>query len=67
MNYIKLKGKILFDPVNLTKKHRLQADWKKVAYIQFEGDICEYYAWFINKRYDLQLNKPIRKGSRYNN
>lgn len=26
----------------------------------FDGDICEYYAWFIQKRYNLVLNKPIR-------
>jgi hypothetical protein len=25
-----------------------------------EGDICEYYAWFLKKRYDISLNKPIR-------
>ena len=26
----------------------------------FDGDITEYYAWFINKRYNLVLNKPLR-------
>lgn len=26
----------------------------------FEGDVAEYYAWFIEKRYNLKLNKPLR-------
>ena len=26
----------------------------------FEGDVAEYYAWFIKKRYNLTLNKPLR-------
>jgi len=25
-----------------------------------EGDVCEYYAWFLKKRYNITLNKPIR-------
>ena len=24
------------------------------------GDICDYYAWFINKRFNLILNPPLR-------
>lgn len=28
--------------------------------IFFSGDISEYYAWFIEKRYILPLNKPLR-------
>ena len=60
LNQIKLTGKIIFDPVDKTTKHKNQAFWKKVAMVVFEGDICEYYAWFINRRYNLQLNKPLR-------
>lgn len=26
----------------------------------FEGDVCEYYAWYLKKRFNLTLNKPIR-------
>jgi hypothetical protein len=26
----------------------------------FDGDVAEYYAWFIKKRYNLILNKPLR-------
>lgn len=25
-----------------------------------DGDICEYYAWFIKKRFNLILNPPLR-------
>lgn len=25
-----------------------------------DGDVTEYYAWFINRRYNLPLNKPQR-------
>jgi hypothetical protein len=59
-NYIKLKGKIVFDPQDKTRKHSNQASWKKIAMIMFEGDICEYYAQFVDKRYNLKLNKPLR-------
>jgi hypothetical protein len=26
----------------------------------FDGDICEYYSWYLKKRFNLVLNKPIR-------
>ena len=57
---ITLTGKIGFAPEDKTKKHLLQSSWKKVAMVFIEGDICEYYAWFLKKRYDITLNKPIR-------
>jgi len=57
---IKLKGKILFDPEDVTNKHVSQSSWKKIAMVLFEGDICEYYAWFIKKRFNLTLHKPVR-------
>jgi hypothetical protein len=25
-----------------------------------EGDVCEYYSWFLKKRYNITLNRPIR-------
>jgi hypothetical protein len=31
-----------------------------MAMVFIDGDITEYYAWFINKRYNLVLNKPLR-------
>ena len=57
---IKLKGKIVFDPKDVTTKHKSQSNWKKTAMIVFESDISGYYAWFIKKRYSLPLNKPLR-------
>ena len=57
---IQLTGKILFDPRDVTKKHLKQSDWKRMAMVVFEGDMCEYYSWFIKKRYNLVLNKPLR-------
>lgn len=63
--YIKLTGTLIFDPEDKTKKHVSQSSWKKVAMIQFESSaqtngICSYYSWFIEKRYNLKLNKPLR-------
>lgn len=57
---ITLYGKIGFEPEEKTKKHREQASWKKIAMVYFDGDVSEYYAWFIKKRYNLELVRPIR-------
>lgn len=54
------KGTILFDPINVTKKHILQSEWKKTAIISIKDDMCNYYSWFIEKRYNIKLNKPLR-------
>lgn len=55
-----LVGKIEFDPVNVTKKHNVQSSWKKTAMVKFDDDTWAYYAWFIEKRFNLKLNKPLR-------
>lgn len=55
-----MRGKIWFDPKNVTKKHNNQAEWKRMAMVIFDCDITEYYSWFIKKRYNLQLNRPLR-------
>jgi hypothetical protein len=60
MNKIEVIGRIVFEPVNVTNKHNAQSSWKRVAMIMIDGDVAEYYAWFINKRYNLILNKPLR-------
>ena len=57
---IKAKGIIEFEPEDKTKKHLTQASWKRVAMIRTHDDLCEYYAWFIKKRFSLELNKPLR-------
>lgn len=55
-----IKGKIVFSPINVTKKHDSQAVWKKVAIVKFDCDIYAYYSWFLQKRFNLFLNKPLR-------
>lgn len=55
-----LRGKIEFDPINITKKHEGQSSWKKIVIVKFNDDICEYYSWFLKTRFDLILNKPLR-------
>lgn len=60
MNTVSYIGKIHFDPDNKTAKHLSQASWKKVAMIMLPNDVCEYYSWFLSKRYSLVLNKPLR-------
>lgn len=66
-NCIKFRGKILFDPENVTNKQERQSEWKKFAMVLLEPDlkddekgIAEYYAWFIRKRFGLPLHKPQR-------
>lgn len=62
-NTIKLSGKIVFDPKDKTTKHKNQATWKRVAMVVFENsEVCEYYAWFIFRRFNIILNPPIRGG-----
>lgn len=61
MQLISLTGKYLFDPDNVTKKHEKQSEWKTTAFVNFDN--CEmhmYYAWFLKKRFNLILNKPVR-------
>lgn len=60
MHTISYVGKIVFNPENKTNKHLMQASWKKVAMIVFEGDITDYYSWFMKERFSLELNKPLR-------
>ena len=60
MNRVKLTGTISFHIEDKTKKHLNQAAWKKIAMVLIDGEICEYYAWFIKRRYNLPLNKPLR-------
>lgn len=57
---IKIVGKIDFLPTNRTKKHERQSSWKKTALIKTGCDLEMYYAWFIEKRFNLKLNRTIR-------
>ena len=57
----KLSGRITFDPIDLTKKHVEQSEWKNSAIVLIDNDdFCEYYAWFINIRYRIYPLKPLR-------
>jgi len=60
MENIKIYGKIVFDPKDVTKKHADQASWKRMAMVMISGDITEYYAWFLKRRYNIELSKPLR-------
>lgn len=55
-----MKGILVFDPINVTKKHNAQSAWKKVAIVKFDCDLYAYYSWFLQKRFNLFLNKPLR-------
>jgi hypothetical protein len=57
---ITLEGKIVFDVSDETTKHKNQSSWKKIAMVFIQGDLCPYYAWFIERRFNLVLNKPLR-------
>lgn len=57
---ITIMGTIYFEPEDKTKKHKNQASWKKIAMVNIKGDYAEYYSWFIRKRYNLELCKPLR-------
>lgn len=57
---ILVKGRIGFDPPSKTKKQIGQDSWKRIAMVYLEGDLTEYYSWFIQNRYGIKLNKPMR-------
>lgn len=57
---IKTYGTIVFDVEDKTTKHKLQSSWKKTAFVLIDDDSCEYYSWFLRKRYNIILNNPIR-------
>lgn len=53
-------GKCIYQPAELTKKHISQSEWLKTALLVTECDLHLYYAWFIQRRFNLKLNPPIR-------
>lgn len=55
-----INGILEFDPVHVTKKHLAQSSWKRTAMVRFDCDLWEYYVWFLQKRFNLSLNKPLR-------
>src|SRR3989304_9960219 len=60
MMLFKVKGILDFTPEDRTKKHMRQSSWKRTAIIKTNCDIALYYAWFLKRRFNLELNKPLR-------
>lgn len=56
----KVRGILEFSPEDKTKKHLSQASWKSVAMIRTNCEMDAYYAWFLKKRFNLELNKNLR-------
>ena len=57
---IKVRGILDFEPEDVTRKHKNQSSWKRVAIIKTDCDLSRYYAWFLKKRFNLELNKNLR-------
>jgi hypothetical protein len=55
-------AKIVFELPHVSKKHVEQGAWKTVAAALIDGDITQYYSWFIYKRFGLKLIQPLRRG-----
>ena len=56
----KVRGILDFSPVDKTNKHKSQSSWKRVAMIRTNCDLDRYYAWFLKKRFNLELNSNLR-------
>lgn len=49
-----ITGKILFDPV--AEKTKFNEGW---AIVTFDCDICKYYQWFLNQRFNIKLSASV--------
>lgn len=58
--WTEIKSKMIWEPENITKKHLNQYEWKRTVYLETGEDVHLYYRWFIEKRFGLKLNKPLR-------
>jgi len=58
---MEIKAKIQFDPKDRTSKHKKQSSWKTTVICNIGDDIDLYYAWFLKKRFNLILNRSLRK------
>jgi len=57
---VKIKGILDFNLQDVTRKHKSQSSWKRTAVIMTGCDLSEYYAWFLKKRFNLELNRNLR-------
>lgn len=57
-----MKGVLIIDPPDITRKHHKQSSWKRVAIIQFPGDDTDkMWRWYLKSRFGLELNQPLRQ------
>jgi len=56
----KTKGILDFNPHDVSRKHKNQASWKRVAMIKTNCDIAAYYSNWLKIRFNLTLNQPLR-------
>lgn len=56
-----MDGTFLANPENVTNKHLNQSTWKRVCFLDLgANDICAYYSWFMKRKYNLDILKPLR-------
>lgn len=61
MQLLHIETVIEFDPENKTAKHIKQSSWKNVVICSTDAEIDKYYSWFLQKRFNLELNRSLRK------
>jgi hypothetical protein len=59
-DWIEIEGTLVFDVDNLTTKHKSQSSWKRHVIAFIKDDLSDYYSWFLKRRYNIDLIKPIR-------
>lgn len=52
--------KIIWNPDNVTNKHKLQASWKYAAYAELNCEMGDLYRWFLEKRFGFKIVPPLR-------
>ena len=65
MHTISYSGKILFEPENKTKKHKDQANWKKVAMVVFDDDIEGEAFWTDPQTIEFRPKVRLEAGKSY--
>ena len=52
-----IKGKIQFDPKDITKKHKLQSAWKRNVLIVFDenDETIRYYKYLLEERFGFRI------------
>ena len=58
MEVFKIKGKVKTEVEKLTNKQKDSPYYYSM--VEFNCDISNYYSWFLKKRFNLELIKPLR-------